>query len=130
MSFPLEKVLLKVAGINTEVNTMDTLVCVGFEFNTNSNKLISTIWYSSIIQNNYIMLYQDNTYHSFEMDDTKKCVGINNNRIVFRTEGTYESMPEELQNKVLNLSFKDRIVGWYIENDNLILNIVGEPDVR
>lgn len=130
MSFPLEKVLLKVAGINTEVNAIDNLAYVGFEFNTKENKTISTIWYSPVFQNNYVILYQDNTYHSFEMDDAKKCLGINNDRVVFRTEGSYKDIPEELQNKIVNLSFKDRIVGWYVENDNLILNIVGEPNVR
>jgi hypothetical protein len=129
MIFPLEKVILRVAGINTELNTIDNLVCVGFEFDTKENKIISTIWRSESVQNNFVMLYQDNTYHSFEMDDNKKCVGINNNRIVFRTEGLYDSMPTKLKEKIIDSSLKDKIVGWYEENNNLILNILGDTDV-
>jgi hypothetical protein len=130
IDFPLEKIILEVSGIVTEIHTENNLICMGYEFHINKKQINATIWYSPVIPDNYILLYDNNTYESFKTNDNKKCVGINNERIVFRTEGSYDTMPTEFKNQVNDLSFKDRIIGWYEENNNLILNIIGEPDVR
>jgi hypothetical protein len=130
IDFPLEKVILEVSGITTEVDTENNLFYMGFEFHINKKQINATIWYSPIISNNYVLLYDNNTYESFKTNDNKTCVGINNERVVLRTEGSYDTMPTELKEQVINLSFKDKIIGWYEENNNLILNILGDTDVR
>jgi len=147
MIFPLEKVLLKVAGVCTEVQVNNDISFIGKEYNVNKEKVIATLWNVESTLNNYLRLLEDNSYETYEVI-SNAYIGINTDKSIEEKEdsyfvflnrntfhykiikGSYESMPLELKEKVKNIPFKDNIYAWYILDNDLILNIIGEPDVR
>lgn len=125
-TFPLSEVLLSVNGQPTLIATENNLSVVGSEYNTDTNQIISSIWVSANPSGQIVLLYPDNSYQSFiEIENTANYSGINNTRTIYRTLGSYDTMPDDLKVRAANCPYKDAIIAWYMDGDTLILNLGG-----